>query len=43
LIEGDEESKNIDILYLTVTGANRVRVTTDKGLDFDPAWRPYGN
>jgi serine/threonine protein kinase/Tol biopolymer transport system component len=42
LYEGEEAGENNDILYMTVSGANRVRVTTDKGLDFDPAWRPGG-
>ncbi len=41
--EGEETGENKDILYMTVTGANRTRVTSDKGLDFDPAWRPSGN
>ncbi len=40
--EGEEAGENKDILYMTVTGANRTRITTDKGLDFDPAWRPIG-
>ncbi len=40
LFEGEEAGENNDILYMTVTGANRVRITTDKALDFDPAWRP---
>ena len=43
LYEGEEAGENNDILYMTVTGANRIRITTDKGLDFDPAWRPSGN
>jgi len=43
LYEGEEESENKDIFYMTVTGANSIRITTDKGLDFDPTWRPYGN
>jgi Tol biopolymer transport system component len=38
--EGEEAGENKDIFYMTVTGANRTRVTTDKKLDFDPAWRP---
>ena len=38
--EGEEADENRDIYYMTVTGANRTRLTTDKGLDFDPAWRP---
>ncbi len=43
LYEGEAEGENNDIFYMTVTGANNVRITTDKGLDFDPAWRPGGN
>jgi len=43
LYEGEVESENKDILYMTVTGANRIRITTQKGLDFDPAWRPSEN
>jgi TolB protein len=39
--EGDESGNNKDIYYMTVTGANRIRLTTDNGLDFDPAWRPF--
>ncbi len=38
--EGEEAGENKEIMYMTVTGANRTRVTDDKGLDFDPAWRP---
>lgn len=41
LFEGEEAGENNDILYVTVSGANRVRVTFDPGLDFDPAWRPF--
>jgi serine/threonine protein kinase/Tol biopolymer transport system component len=43
LYEGEGGDENNDILYMTVTGANSTRITTDKGLDFDPTWRPYGN
>jgi len=42
LYEGEGGDENNDIYYMTVTGANRIRVTTDIGLDFDPAWRPLG-
>jgi hypothetical protein len=28
---------------MTVTGANIIRLTTDDGMEFDPAWRPSGN
>jgi eukaryotic-like serine/threonine-protein kinase len=41
--EGDESGDNKDIYYMTVTGANRIRLTNDNGLDFDPAWRPSPN
>ncbi len=43
LYEGEEDDENNDIFYMTVTGANRIRITNDLGLDFDPTWRPYGN
>lgn len=43
LYEGEDKTENNDIYYMTVTGANNVRITTDKGLDFDPTWRPNGN
>jgi dipeptidyl aminopeptidase/acylaminoacyl peptidase len=43
LFEGEEAGENNDILYVTVTGANRIRITSDPGLDFDPAWRPTPN
>jgi len=42
VFEGDETGKSSDIYYSTVTGANRTRLTSDEGLDFDPAWRPVG-
>ncbi len=38
--EGEETGENNDILYMTVSGANRTRLTSDAGLDFDPTWRP---
>lgn len=41
--EGEGGDENNDILYMTVTGANNTRITTDGGLDFDPTWRPFGN
>lgn len=40
IYEGEEAGENKDILYMTVTGANRTRLTADEGLDFDPTWRP---
>lgn len=38
--EGEDEKENRDIYVTTLTGANRIRLTTDPGRDFDPAWRP---
>jgi Tol biopolymer transport system component len=35
-----DDTLNHDIFLATVTGANRIRLTTDPGYDFDPAWRP---
>jgi hypothetical protein len=43
LYEGEDKTENNDIYYMTAAGANNVRITTDKGLDFDPTWRPYGD
>jgi Tol biopolymer transport system component len=43
LYEGESSDENNDIYYMTVTGANSIRITADEGLDFDPAWRPSGN
>jgi TolB protein len=40
LYEGEETGENKDVIYMTVTGANRTRLTADEGMDFDPAWRP---
>jgi serine/threonine protein kinase len=34
------DTTNHDIYIATVTGANRRRLTTDPGFDFDPVWRP---
>ena len=34
------QDENKDIYYMTVTGAEHIRVTTHRGSDFDPAWRP---
>jgi len=41
--EGEEAVENKDILYMTVTGANRIRLTADASLDFDPTWRPVSD
>jgi len=35
-----DATANQDIYISTVTGANRTRLTTDPGYDFDPVWRP---
>jgi serine/threonine protein kinase/Tol biopolymer transport system component len=35
-----DKSGNQDIYMATITGANRIRLTTDPGYDFDPVWRP---
>jgi Tol biopolymer transport system component len=43
IYEGEGNDENNDIYYMTATGANNIRITTDEGLDFDPAWRPNGN
>jgi TolB protein len=34
------EDENKDIYYMTVAGADHIRITTNRGLDFDPIWRP---
>jgi Tol biopolymer transport system component len=36
-----ESSTDRDIYIASVTGANRTRLTTDPGYDFDPVWRPF--
>ncbi|MBI3153070.1 MAG: serine/threonine-protein kinase [Chloroflexi bacterium] len=38
--EGVESENNVDVFYMTVAGGGRVRMTTDKNMDFHPAWRP---
>jgi len=38
--ESIEDADNLDIYLMTVAGGDRVRLTTDKGMDFHPAWRP---
>ncbi len=38
--EGVGEEGNLDVFYMTLAGGDRVRLTTDKALDFHPAWRP---
>jgi serine/threonine protein kinase/Tol biopolymer transport system component len=43
LYEGESGDENNDIYYMTATGANKTRLTSDQGLEFDPTWRPSGN
>lgn len=38
--EGVEESGNVDVFYMTVSGGDKIRLTTDNAQDFDPVWRP---
>jgi serine/threonine protein kinase/Tol biopolymer transport system component len=38
--EGGDSGDNSDIFYMTLAGTNRIRITTDPSLDFNPAWRP---
>jgi serine/threonine protein kinase len=38
--EGVGEAGNFDIFYMTVSGGDRVRLTTDRSQDFHPVWRP---
>ena len=38
--EGRDNTGNRDIYTMTITGADRTRLTNDPGVDFDPAWRP---
>jgi serine/threonine protein kinase len=40
VFQGKGPNNNLDIFYSTNTGAERTRLTTDPGLDFDPTWRP---
>jgi Tol biopolymer transport system component len=41
--EGLDDRGNIDIYYMTASGATRTRLTNDPTDDFDPAWRPITN
>lgn len=41
--EGRDAGGNRDIYFMTITGGNRTRLTTDPAVDFDPAWRPAQN
>lgn len=38
--EGVSDAGNFDVFYMTVSGSDVVRLTTDSAQDFDPAWRP---
>ncbi|NOH04516.1 MAG: serine/threonine-protein kinase [Chloroflexi bacterium] len=38
--EGVGEAGNLDIFFMTVSGGDRVRLTTDPAQDFHPDWRP---
>jgi serine/threonine protein kinase/Tol biopolymer transport system component len=40
VFEGKSPEENRDIFISTVAGELRQRVTTDPGIDFQPAWRP---
>jgi Tol biopolymer transport system component len=40
VFEGSDSGGNRDIYFMTVAGSGRTRLTTDSGVDFDPAWRP---
>ena len=41
--EGMDIQGNRDIYFMTIAGGNRTRLTSDAGVDFDPAWRPVQN
>ena len=40
IFEGEYTGENIDIVYTTINGTNRTRITEDPAIDYDPAWRP---
>jgi eukaryotic-like serine/threonine-protein kinase len=40
VFEGKSADDNRDIFYSLVNGDQHTRLTTDPGVDFDPAWRP---
>ncbi len=40
VFEGQDETTNRDIYFMTITGGDRTRLTNDPKADFDPAWRP---
>ncbi|HQX15430.1 MAG TPA: protein kinase [Anaerolineales bacterium] len=43
IFESSNGDGNRDIYFSTVSGANRTRLTDDREVDFDPAWRPAPN
>jgi Tol biopolymer transport system component len=40
IFEGEKDEGNPDIFVMTASGENRIRLTIDPAIDFDPAWRP---
>lgn len=38
--EGAGEANNLDIFYMTLSGGDQTRLTTDRSQDYHPAWRP---
>jgi Tol biopolymer transport system component len=40
VFEGKSADENRDVFYAMVNGTQYTRLTTDPGIDFDPAWRP---
>ena len=42
VFEGQDETTNRDIYFMTITGGDRTRLTNDPKTDFDPVWRPNG-
>jgi len=40
VFESWPDGTNHDIYMMTINGANRIRLTTDKDFDFGAAWRP---
>ncbi len=43
VFESWPDGTNHDIYMMTINGANRIRLTTDKDFDFGAAWRPAVN
>ena len=40
VFERQDDFGNRDIYFMTITGADRTRLTNDPSKDFDPVWRP---